>query len=260
MSYRTHGTWVHAIDGADALVNLSGRSVDCVHTPENRRQILASRIDAVRVLGVALEQCRQPPRVWVQASAIGYYGNRNLPACDEHSAMGTGFLAGVCAKWEETFAATCPASIRPVVLRIGVVLGREGGAYPPLARITRFFLGGAVGSGKQGVSWIHQADVEEIVMQALTREGMNGTYNVCAPHAVTNAALMRSLRRTLYRPWCPPAPAALIRLGVKFGLRTDPSLLLEGQFAQPVRLQAAGYQFKFNDLPSALRNLAGRTS
>jgi len=260
MSYRTHGTWIHAIDGADAIVNLSGRSVNCVHTPENQRLILESRLDSVRVLGAAWEQCRQLPRVWVQMSALGYYGNREWPACNEQSPAGTTFLAGVCAQWEKTFAAVCPPSVRPVVLRLGTVLGVAGGAFPPLARITRWFLGGAAGPGLQGVSWIHEADVEEIVFQAISRENMGGTYNACAPNPVTNAELMRLLRQALHRPWCPPAPASVVSWVAKRFLQTDPSLVLEGQFAVPARLLAGGYRFKYNDLPSDLRNLAGRTT
>lgn len=258
-SYRTHGTWIHAIDGADAIVNLAGRSVDCVHTPENQREILESRLDSVRVLGAALEQCRQPPRVWVQASALGYYGNRDWPACDEQSPAGKTFLAEVCARWEETFAATCPASVRPVVLRLGTVLGNEGGAFPPLARITRCFLGGAAGHGRQGISWIHQTDLVELFLQAINRDSMRGTYNACAPGPVTNAELMRTLRQSLHRPWCPPAPAAFVRLITLFVLRTNPSLVLEGQFATPARLLAEGYPFKYDKLRDALRDLAGRT-
>ena len=258
MRYRTHGTWIHAVDGADAVVDLAGRSVNCVHTLDNRRQILESRLDSVRVLGVALGQCRQPPRVWVQVSASGYYGNRDLPACDEQSPAGATFLAGVCAKWEAEFAANCPASVRPVILRLGTVLGQGGGAFPPLARVVRCFLGGAAGNGSQGISWIHHADLEEIFLQAIIREKMRGTYNASAPEPVCNAEFMRALRLVLRRPWCPAAPASVINLVAKFVLRTDPSLVLEGQFVAPTRLLAEGFDFKFGKLPNALRNLVGR--
>ena len=258
MSYRTHGTWVQAIDGADAIVNLAGRSVDCVHSAENRRQILDSRLDSVRVLGAALEQCRQMPAVWVQASAVGFYGSRNVPACDEKCVAGETFLAGVCAQWEAAFAAHCPVSVRPVVLRLGTVLGNDGGAFPALARITRCFLGGAAGTGRQGISWIHRADLEEIVQAAVVRETMRGAYNAVAPEPVDNAEFMRTLRQVLRRPWCPPAPAAGVALAAKFILRTDPSLVLEGQFIVPARLLEEGFRFKYAQLAAALRNLAGR--
>lgn len=256
--YRTHGTWIQAIDGADALVNLAGRSVNCPPTPANRRMILESRVDSIRVLGAALNQCRQPPPVWVQCSAVGYYGNRSLPVCDELSLAGETFLAGVCTRWEEEFVTACPAEIRPVVLRLGTVLGAGGGAYRSLARITKCFLGGAAGDGRQGLSWIHHADLEELFLSALTSETMRGTYNACAPEPVANAEFMRTLRRTLYRPWCPPVPAFMVRLVGKFILRTDPALALEGQFAVPARLLGEGFKFKYAQLHPALRNLAGR--
>jgi hypothetical protein len=258
MSYETHGAWIQALDGADALVNLAGRSVNCLHTPENQRWILASRLDSIRVLGSALEQCRRPPQVWVQSSAVGYYGPRDLPVCDEQTPAGTDFLAGVCAKGEEVLAATCPASIRPVVLRLGLVLGPQGGVFPTLARLTRFFLGGAAGGGGQGISWIHQADLKEIFDRAIGCEAMRGTYNACAPGPVSNAEFMGTLRRILHRPWCPPAPAPVVSAVAKFVLRTNPALVLEGQFAAPARLLAEGFRFKYAQLPDALRNLAGR--
>ena len=256
MTYETHGTWIQALDGAEALVNLAGRSVNCVHTAENGRQILETRVDSIRVLGAALEQCRQPPRVWVQCSAVGYYGSRELPACDEQSPAGATFLAGVCVKSEAVFAGTCPTSLRPVVLRLGVVLGTRGGAFPPLARITRCLLGGAAGNGGQGISWIHEADLAELFDRAIQDETMRGTYNACAPGPVSNTEFMRTLRRVLSRPWCPPAPAFVVRMVAKYLLRTDPSLLLEGQFAAPTRLLAEGFAFKHAQLSDALRNLS----
>ena len=258
MSYRTHGMWIQAVDGAAAIVNLAGRGVNCVHTPENRRQILESRLDSVRVLGAALDQCREVPPVWVQCSALGYYGSRGLPMADEHSPVGTTFLAGVCAKWEEAFSIACPASIRPLVLRLGLVLDTGGGAFPPLARLARCFLGGATGAGSQGISWIHQADLEEIFLRAISHETMRGAYNTCAPGPVTNAEFMRTLRQVVHRPWCPPAPAAVVSAMAKFVIRTDPSLMLEGQFVGPARLLAEGFKFKYARLPAALRELAGR--
>ena len=254
-SYETHGAWIQTLDGADALVNLAGRSVNCVHTPENQREILESRLDSTRVLGAALAQCRQPPPVWVQSSAVGFYGPGSLPSVDEQTPAGTTFLAGVCAKWEAEFTATCPGSVRPVVLRLGLVLGAHGGAFPPLARITRCFLGGAAGDGHQGISWIHEADLAAVIIRAINLETMRGPYNACAPGPVSNAEFMRTLRRALHRPWCPPAPSFLVGAVAKFASRTDPSLVLEGQFVTPARLLAEGFAFTYSQLPSALRDL-----
>jgi NAD dependent epimerase/dehydratase family enzyme len=144
-----------------------------------------------------------------------------------------------------------------VVLRLGTVLGEGGGAFPALARLTRCFLGGAAGTGHQGISWIHQADLVAIVQRAVADGTMHGTYNACAPTPVSNADFMRTLRRTFGRPWCPPAPAALVSLLARSVLRTDPSLVLEGQFVAPARLLAGGYDFKYPQLQPAVRQLAG---
>ena len=178
---RTVGAWTAELEGAGAVVNLTGRSVNCVHTPENRRLILESRLDSVRVLGTAAAAAKRPPAVWVQASAVGYYGPRGAEACPEDAPPGGDFLASVCRRWEEAQAAACPAGVRPVVLRLGMVLGAEGGAFPLLARLARWGLGGAAGSGRQGMSWIHLDDVVALMARALGDDTLRGAYNATAP-------------------------------------------------------------------------------
>lgn len=257
---RTAGAWAREVDGAAAVVNLAGRSVNCVHTPENRQQILESRLDAVRALAAALGAARRPPAVWVQASAVGYYGPRGADPCPEDAPPGGDFLASVCRRWEEAQVAGCPAAVRPVILRLGMVLGNSGGAFPLLARLARWGLGGAAGSGRQGMSWIHLDDVVALVVRALGDETMREVYNATAPEPVANAAFMRALRTAVRRPWSPPAPAFAIALAGRYLLGTDPSLVLDGQFAPPARLVAAGHAFRFPTLASALADLvtAGR--
>lgn len=255
---RTVGPWAAELSGATLLVNLTGASINCVHTPANRRLILATRLDAVRALGAALAACPAPPAAWVQSSATGYYGERADVRCDETAPPGDSFTAGVCRQWEAAFAAACPPTVRPVVLRIGVVLGRRGGAYPPLARLARWFLGGRAGSGRQGISWILLDDLEEIFLRAGEAPAMRGAYNACAPEPASNAAFMRALRASLHRPWSPPAPAPLVALAARWLLRTDPTLALQGQFAVPARLLAAGFRFRTPRLAAALQALAAR--
>lgn len=248
-------SWWPELDGARAVINLAGASVDCVHTEENRRRIRQSRVDAVQALGAAVAAAARPPEVWIQASAVGFYGPGPEPR-DEASGPGFGFKAEVCRAWEEAFAAASPAAVRPVVLRIGVVLGRKGGAYPRLARLARLFLGGAAGDGRQGISWILLADLAAIFLRALEDDAMRGAYNACAPEPVSNAAFMRALRRSLRRPWAPPAPAWAIRVAAPLLLRTEPSLVLQGQFVRPARLERAGFRFQAPRLASALAALA----
>lgn len=254
---RTTGAWARELDGASVLVNLAGRSINCVHDEANRREILQSRLESVRALGAAVAGCARPPAAWVQASAVGYYGTGPEMRTEE-SGPGRDFLAEVCRQWEEEFARACPAAVRPVVLRPGVVLGRDGGAFPPLARVTRLFLGGAAGSGRQGFSWIHLDDVAALITRACTDATMRGAYNACAPQPVDNAGFMRALRSALGRPWAPPAPAFAIRLAARFILRTDPSLILEGQFCRPDRLEREGHRFRHADLAGALAELTAR--
>lgn len=252
---RTAGGWAAELEDAAAVVNLAGASINCVHTPENRRRILETRVDSVRAIGAALRTCNQPPAVWVQGSAVGIYGHRAGP-CDESTPAGEGFKPDVCKQWEAAFAAECPAAVRGVVLRIGVVFSRKGGAFPELAQVTRRFLGGSAGDGSQGVSWIQIDDVEEIFLRAVADPSMRGVYNACSPEPVSNAELMRTLRSVLGRPWAPPAPAFMIKLIAPWIMGTDASLVLQGQYAVPARLEAEGFRFKVRTLRSALTALA----
>jgi hypothetical protein len=251
------GSWGEALDGAEAMVNLAGHSVNCVHTPENRRLIRESRIDSVRAISQAIRRATRPPRVLVQASAIGFYGNAGETPCDESSPVGTGFLAETCREWEAALDANSLPATRCVTLRIGVVLGRDGGALPQLARLVKLFLGGAAGDGRQVMSWIHQADLQRIFLTALENEDWRGPFNAVAPNPVTNAEFMRELRHALHRPWAPPAPAFAIRLLAPL-MGTDPSLAVEGQRVLPKRLLEAGFSFQFPQVTEALQELQCR--
>ena len=250
------GAWTADLEGATALVNFAGRNLNCVFTLENSQEILDSRVKAVRALGKAVAKCKRPPAVWVQCSATGYYGGTGLGLCDEDSPPGEDFLAQVCRQWEEAFAAQELEQTRRVVLRLGMVLGRQGGAYPPLARLARRFLGGTAGSGQQGISWVHLDDAIEAFLQAIQRSDMSGAYNVCAPEPATNAEFMRTLRRSVGRPWAPPAPAFAVKLIARKLMDTDPQLILNGRACVPSRLLQQDFQFKFPDPDSALRDLA----
>ncbi len=247
--------WQGEFEGAHAVINLAGASINCVHNPENRRRILDSRLEAVRAIGAAIRACAHPPGVWVQSSAVGIYGH-GPGRCDERTPPGSGFLAQVCCEWEAAFAAECSERVRPVGLRIGIVLGRRGGAFPELARLTKWFLGGAAGNGRQGMSWIALHDLEEIFLRAVENDPMRGTYNACAPEPVSNAEFMRTLRDVVNRPWCPPAPSPVVRAVALVFLQTEPGLVLEGQYAFPSRLEEEGFRFTAPRLVTALTALA----
>lgn len=255
---RSVGHWAEELEGAAAVVNLAGRSVDCAPTEENRRAILDSRVQSVRAIGAAIARCSRPPPVWVQSSAVGYYGDAGDRICDEDTPAGDDFMAQVCRRWEQELAIAATPATRRVCLRIGLVLGPGGGVLAPLLRLTRWFLGGAVGDGRQYLSWVHVDDLTEILVQAMTREQLVGVYNACAPQPETNRDFMAELRHAAGRPWCPPAPASVVRLAARLVLRTDPDLALTGRRCIPARLQRAGFQFRHPDLRSALAAIVGR--
>ena len=248
------GDWAKPLDGAAAVINLTGKNINCPHTPENVRGIIASRVEATRVLAAVSAQSPLPPPVWVQASAIGFYGDTGGRLCDETSPSGNDSLARICREWEADCESAVLPSTRKVILRVGVVLGVEGGALPVLVRITKLFLGGAAGSGRQFVSWIHLDDLVAMFVAAVENPGLSGTFNAVAPAAVTNAELMRGLRRVLRRPWSPPAPVFGIKLGAKI-MGSEPSLALISQRVAPGRLLQAGFSFHFPELGPALENL-----
>lgn len=250
-----HGPWTALLDGADAVINLAGKNINCPHTPESLRQITSSRVDSVNAIALAIGQATAPPRVWVQASAVGFYGDTGDVLCDESAPVGGDTLANVCRQWEAAFAGAKAPTTRKVALRIGFVLGRDGGALPVLSKLTRWFLGGAAGSGRQYLSWIHLADLVAMFVAAAGDEKLSGTFNAVGPQAVTNAQFMRELRRVLHRPWSPPAPEFAVKLGARL-MGSAPSLALTSQRCAPKRFLEAGFQFQFTDLAAALNNLS----
>ena len=251
---RQIGGWMQFLDGAEAVINLTGKSINCPHTPENLRTIIASRVDSVNALTAAMNQIARPPRVWVQASATGFYGDTGDRLCDESAPAGHDALANICRQWEAACAAANVPQTRKVILRIGFVLGRDGGALPVLGRLAKCFLGGAVGSGRQYISWIHLTDLVRMFVAAVENENISGTFNAVAPNAVTNADFMRALRRALHRPWSPPAPEFAVKIGSRL-LGSEASLALVSQRCAPKMFLAAGFEFQFPQLPAALENL-----
>jgi uncharacterized protein (TIGR01777 family) len=251
---KTLGEWIQFLNGAEAVVNLTGRSVNCRHTPENRREIVESRVNSVNDLAAAIDHVSRPPRVWVQAGSLAYYGDLADEWCDESTPSGQGEAVEICRLWENAFRIVPLKNTRRVLLRIGIVLARHGGALSVLGKLTKWFLGGAAGNGRQYVSWIHLADMNQMWMDAIEREDLGGVFNACAPHPVTNAEFMHEMRRAMYRPWCPPAPVWAVRLGSRL-MKTEPSLALTGRRCSPLRFLEKGFKFQFTELPDALADI-----
>jgi len=247
------GDWTRALEGAEAVINLTGSPITEPWTTENRKKILDSRIESARVIGRAIQQADRPPAVWINASAIGYYGDRGDELLTETSSAGSGFLSEVCQAWETAlFDGESPAARAAV--RIGIVLGRDGGALGPLVPLTRAFLGGAQGDGSQWMSWILDSDLAW-AFSHIVRRREPGVWNGVGPQPVRNRDFMQALRSQLGRPWSPPAPKFALEVAAKLG-GPDPSVLLSSMRVVPQRLLDAGALFTGRDLKQTLANLA----
>jgi len=256
---RTLGDWQDELDGADGLVNLTGRSVDCIKTPDHQDEILRSRVEATRVLGEAMRTIDSPPPVWVQMSTAHIYGDPPTVVCTEDSSLGCGLAPLVGKAWEEAFHTSILPPQRGVVLRTSFVVGRDrgagGGALATLGLLAKIGLGGRVGSGQQGMSWIHESDLNRLFDRALTDETMSGTYIASSPKPVSQIEFMRQLRRAVGMPLGLRAFGWMVRLGAHYILRTDPELALYGRYVVPKRLRDDGFEFEWPRLEGALRNL-----
>ncbi len=256
---RTVEAWATVMEGANAVVNLAGRNINCRHTAAHRAEILESRVSSVLAVTQAMAQARHPPAVLIQTSAIGIYGDTGDTVCTELTPTGTGFIAQTCAMWEHALLRHPMPRTRQVILRLGLVLDGSGGLLVPLSNLTRWGLGGAVASGRQWMSWIHMADVVGIVLELIRRNEAQGVYVACAPNPVRNAEFMARLRQALHRPWSPPVPALAVRLGAGL-LGTEPNLALQGCRCRPSRLLEIGYAFEYPDLPRALADIYGQAT
>ena len=247
-------SWPRALEGQDAVVNLAGEGIaDGRWTAARKRRILRSRVDTTRALADAMASAAAPPTILVNASAVGFYGPRGAEALDEAAAPGRGFLAQVCEAWEREALRTRNFGTRVVLLRIGVVLGREGGALKRMLPPFKLGLGGRLGSGTQWFPWIHADDVVGLIVAALQEPALDGPVNAVSPQAATNAEFTRALGRALGRPAVIPVPAPALRL--LLGEMSE--MLLGGQLVLPRAAQKAGYRFKYPSLEGCLKDAAG---
>jgi uncharacterized protein len=254
---KTLGAWTKEVDTAHAIINFTGRTVDCIYNEHNKKEIIDSRVDSVNVLIQAILQSSTPPAVFVQAASLAIFGD-TTEVCTEESKLGEGFSVEVCKLWEQAFFTTPLPNTRKVLLRIGFVLGDDGGALAPLTKLVKAFLGGTVGSGKQYISWLHIEDMNRIFDFAVTENRAEGIYNATSIAPVTNAEFMKALRKALGRPWSAPVPALAVRFGAHFIMHTDAILALTGRNCMPQKLLDQGFQFKYVQLAESLKDLASK--
>lgn len=264
----TLGPWAAEFEGADVIINLAGRSVNCRYTPHNRQVIKQSRIDSTRMIGQAITQAKQPPKLWLQASTATIYAHRYDAANDE----ATGILGGnepnvpdtwrfsidVAKSWEQAAEAIATPQTRKVLLRSSIIMSPDhGGAFETLLNLVRFGLGGTNGNGRQYVSWIHDADFVRALDWLIAHPELNGPVNVAAPNPLPNADFLRDLRRAWGMPIGLPATEWMLEVGAAF-LQTETELILKSRRVVPQRLLDSGFQFEYPDWAAAAQELCER--
>lgn len=239
------------LENVDAVVHLAGEPVAQRWNDVRKKEIRDSRVRSTRLVVEGLKSLKNPPKVLVSASAVGFYGDGGDTELDESAPAGEGFLPDVCQEWEKATMETLGLGIRAVCLRIGIVLSTKGGALGKMLLPFKLGVGGPVGSGKQWMPWIHIDDIVGALRYVLANDDLVGAVNATAPHPVTNAEFSKALGRALHRPAFMPAPA----FGLKLLFGEMAEILLEGQRAVPKKLQFAGYEFKYPDLADALEDV-----
>jgi uncharacterized protein len=256
------GDWTKFVDGAEVVINLVGKSVDCRYTDANRKIIISSRVDSTRVLGKAIAQCKQPPRVWLNCSSATIYKHTFDAPKDEAGETGATleakdeFSIEVIHQWERALDEAQTPDTRKVAMRITMVFGKDGGVFPMLRRLAQFGLGGKMGSGKQYVSWIHVEDFLHAVKWLIARDDLNGVVNLAAPNPLPNRDMMRLVREVCGAPFGLPATKWMLEVGAFF-IRTETELIIKSRRVVPGRLLASGFKFQFPELRGALADICG---
>ncbi|KAB2653747.1 MAG: TIGR01777 family protein [Verrucomicrobia bacterium] len=266
------GDWTRELDGATAVVNLTGRSVDCRYNAKNRREIMDSRVYSTRVVGEAIVRCENPPRIWLNSSTATLYQhtfgtphNESSREMDSATQAKDAFSVEVAQAWERALfgemegrLACSSKTFRRVALRTSMVLGLgRNSVFPVLRRLTKFGLGGRQGNGEQFVSWIHVEDFCRAIEWIITHQELTGPINQCAPNPLPNSEMMKLFREVCGVPIGLPASEWMLEIGAFF-LRTETELIFKSRRVVPGKLLASGFQFHFPTFKEAIENLEAR--
>lgn len=257
---KSPGEWTRFIDGADVVVNLAGKSVDCRYNGKNRREIINSRICPTRILGEAIAQSSRPPKAWLNASSATFYKHSFDQAWDESGEVGATpeakdeFSVEVIRQWERALNEANTPRTRKVALRTAIVFGKSGPAFLAFRRLARFGLAGAMAGGRQMVSWIREKDFCGAVEWIINNEKLSGPVNLAAPNPLSNQEMMRCFREAAGMPIGLPSAKWMLEIGAFF-LRTETELLIKSRCVMPGKLIASGFQFQFSEFRDALADL-----
>jgi len=262
----TVGDWAAELEGAEAVINLCGKSVDCRYTAKNRKLLIESRTKPARAIGQAIAKCKVPPRVWLNASSATLYKHTFDTPMDEDGVQGATheakdeFSIEIINQWERAVNEVPTPKTRKVLLRTTMVLGlSRNSVVPVLRRLTKLGLGGRMGSGRQYVSWMHQDDFRRAVEWLLDHEQITGPVNMAAPNPLPNAEMMRIFREQCGMPIGLPATEWMLEIGAFF-IRTETELIIKSRRVVPGRLLASGFQFRFPNFREALAELLDKNS
>jgi len=260
LSWTDHISIVKAMENAEMVINLAGKSVDCRYNDKNKDAIMQSRTETTHILGTALLACENPPLLWINSSTATIYRHaEDRPMTEASGEIGTGFSVDVAKAWEQSLFAFKLSQTRQVALRITIVLGESGGVMKPLQNLVRFGLGGAQGPGSQKFSWIHIEDLYRIVLFLQERKDLSGVFNCASPYPVTNKQLMGHLRKSMNRKIGLPSPKWLLEMGAVL-IRTETELILKSRWVIPERLEKEGFEFTYETMDQALGQIVGKSN
>lgn len=244
-----------ALENAEMLINLAGKSVDCRYNKKNRQEIFDSRVNTTRALGNGILQCKNPPALWINSSTATIYRHaQDRPMTESAGEIGTGFSVNVATNWEKAFFNFKLSNTRQVALRMAIVLGKDGGVVKPIKNLVRFGLGGKQGKGNQMFSWIHIEDLYRCIAFLQQHQELTGVFNTSAPNPVTNKNLMQIFRLKMKMPIGLPAPEWLLKFGAIL-IKTETELILKSRWVIPERLLQAGFKFQYSTIDAALEDI-----